>query len=98
MSVVRRCSLGLEAIVKVLFVSVVLLLLATHVDARAEKTKCKYEELGLGYVKVREGTKNWTYVVTLAGPQLAAMAVRLPVITKTWGGPSGETRAAMQEQ
>jgi hypothetical protein len=53
--------------VKVLLVSVVLLLLAMHVDARAEKTKCKYEEFGLGYVTVREGTKNWIYVVTLAG-------------------------------
>ena len=59
--------LGLVAIVKVLLVSVVLLLSAMHVDARAEKAKCKYEEFGLGYVKVREGTKNWTYVATLAG-------------------------------
>jgi hypothetical protein len=32
-----------------------------HVDARAEKSKCKYEEFGLGNVKVREGTKNFTY-------------------------------------
>jgi hypothetical protein len=53
--------------VKVLLVSFVLLLSAMHVDARAEKTKCRYEEFGLGYVQVREGTKNWTYVVTLAG-------------------------------